>query len=110
MHKLLKLLPFILLGLVATTNSSCSESDPEESCKVSQTDIGTCSADDISVCCDEDGACYYTYKGTDYDDVDDIAGVCQPQASAAELKSLTIQMDALTQQLINEARTAAACN
>ncbi|MCU4162973.1 hypothetical protein [Carboxylicivirga caseinilyticus] len=102
-----KLSAFLIMGLFAFSTFGCSEEDPE-SCNTPDQDIGTCSADDITVCCDDEGSCYYVYQGTNYDNVNDIAAVCA-SASTIELNSVVIQFDALTTQLINEARSAAIC-
>lgn len=103
-----KLMSFLFMGFFAFSTICCSE-DPKESCNQPDQNIGTCSADDITVCCDDEGSCYYVYEGTNYNDVNDIAAVCAA-GSNIELNSITIQLDDFTKQLINEARSAAICN
>ncbi|MBS2098060.1 hypothetical protein [Carboxylicivirga linearis] len=103
----IKLSAYLIMSLFAFSTYSCSEDDPE-SCKTPDQDIGTCSADDITVCCDDEGSCYYIYQGTNYDDVTDIATVCA-SASTIDINSIKIQLDAFTSQLIDEARSAAIC-
>jgi len=95
------------MGLFAFSTYSCSEDDPE-SCNTPDQNIGTCSADDITVCCDDEGSCYYIYQGTNYDNVNEIATVCA-SASTIDFNSVKIQLDTFTSQLIDEARSAAIC-
>ena len=108
MKKLLKLSPFIVFSLLTISLIGCSNDDDKESCTKSKQNIGTCSADDITACCDAESKCYYVYNGKNYS-LDEIADMCAPNASAQHLKSTQLQLDVITQQLINEARSAAIC-
>ncbi len=109
MKKLLKLLPFLTLGLLTGSLIGCSSNDGDkESCQKSEQNIGSCTADDITACCDANGACYYIYDNKNYE-LDEIASVCAKSGSVQQLKSVQIQLDVITKQLINEARLAAIC-
>jgi len=107
MKKLIKLMPGLLL-MFSLSMVGCSDDDSEESCNKNDSNIGTCSADDITACCDDGGSCYFIYKGKEYATAGDLASECQ-SSSAYELKAIEMQLDAITTQLINEARTAALC-
>ncbi len=105
MKKLFRLLPVLLIGFMMMT-TSC-EDDPEESCNKPDGDVENCSAEDISVCCDENGSCYYIYNGTTYQTVDDLAKLCA--TSVLAITNVKLQLDAFTKELIKEARMAADC-
>ncbi|WP_439184951.1 hypothetical protein [Carboxylicivirga taeanensis] len=108
MKKVVKLFAFALLGMATLTLSSCGSDDPEESCNKNDQDIGTCSAADITACCDDEGSCYFLYGGDKYSSAGDLAIKCQ-SSSAIQLKTIELELDAITEQLINEARAAAIC-
>ncbi|WP_430813071.1 hypothetical protein [Carboxylicivirga sp. RSCT41] len=108
MNKLVKILPAVLL-MFSLSIVGCSDDDSEETCNKNDSNIGTCSADDITACCDDSGSCYFIYQGTEYASAGDLAAVCQ-SSSAMQLKAIEMELDAITQQLINEARTAALCD
>lgn len=107
MKKNIKLFGFYTLGLFLATLVACSD-DSKESCDKFDDNVGTCSADDITACCDDGGSCYYIYKGEEYSNVNDLASVCQ-SGSAMSLQEISMQLDNFTIQLIEEARTAAIC-
>ncbi|TRX71831.1 hypothetical protein [Carboxylicivirga sp. M1479] len=107
MKKQARLYAFALLGLFSISLMSCDD-DPEESCNKNEDDIGTCSADDITACCDDGGSCYFIYQGEEYSSATELANICKP-GSAQQLKAFEIQLDDITMQLINEARSAAIC-
>ncbi|WP_430810420.1 MULTISPECIES: hypothetical protein [unclassified Carboxylicivirga] len=108
MKKNMKRVGFLSLGLLLTALVACSE-DTKESCDRFDRDVASCSADDITACCDDGGSCYYVYKGKEYSDVNDLAAVCQ-SGSAMHIEDIALQLDNFTLQLIEEARTAALCN
>lgn len=95
------------LGLLLSTMVACSD-DSKESCGNFDDNVGTCSADDITACCDDSGSCYYIYKDVKYANVTDLATVCT-SGSAMEIQEVSLQLDAFTAQLIEEAKTAALC-
>lgn len=105
---ILKFLPVLTIGLFALGTTSCS-SDNEESCNQFDSNVGSCSAEDITACCDDEGSCYYTYNGERYDDAAEIAAVCTA-GTTLDMNTVIIEMDAFTQQLVDEARSAAICN
>lgn len=110
MKKTLKLLNALLVGGLILANVACSEDDPEESCNKPNSDVGTCSADDLTICCNDNEVCYYIYKGTEYQEseLDKLATACA--ASSAQIKSISLQLDEETQKVLNEARLCAVCN
>ncbi len=105
MKKLFKLTALFLMGFMLMT-TSC-EDDPEETCDKIDSDVGKCSADDITTCCNDDGSCYYTYQGTEYNSVDELAAVCT--TGSMSIADISIQLDVFTQELIIKARSAADC-
>jgi hypothetical protein len=111
MKNFFKLMPFLLMVIFAGTIVSCSDDDDnnDESCDQFDDNVGTCSAADITACCDDEGACYYLYKGDRYNDVNALAAQCA-SGSAMQIQDLELQLDNFTVQLINEARTAALCD
>ena len=110
MKKNFKFLPIIFLFALSASFSSCQKDKNEESCSKPPQDIGTCSADDITVCCDDNEVCYYEYNDVKYDNVDDIALVCSSSSTIEDMQLIKMQFDAITVKLIQEARTAAVCN
>lgn len=107
MKKNFKLIGIYTLGVFLTAMVACSD-DTKESCDKFDENVGTCSADDITACCDDGGSCYYVYKGEEYSNVNDLASVCQ-SGSAMNLQEIKLQLDNFTMQLIDEARAAAIC-
>nr|WP_321408114.1 hypothetical protein [uncultured Carboxylicivirga sp.] len=102
-----KILSFLFMGIFTLTSVACSD-DPSESCDQFPLDTGSCSAEDITACCDDNQNCYYLYKNEDTQlTLDDLKDKCQ--VSSIEMSELKLQLDAFTAQLINEARSAAIC-
>ena len=108
MKKVLRLSAFLLVGFSMATFFACSD-DKEESCDKFDENVGTCSKDDITACCDDAGSCYYLYKGNRYENETKLATVCA-SGSAMSMDEVKIQLDDFTAKLINEARSAAICN
>jgi len=111
MKKTLKLLRAMMIcGLIFAGVGCSSDDDPEESCQKPDQNVGTCSADDITICCNDDEVCYYIYKGTEYAEADlaDLAAACA-SGSAKQAISLQMELDSYTLELINQARKAAVC-
>lgn len=96
------------ISLLLSTMVACSNDDSKESCDKFDENVGTCSADQITACCDDGGSCYYLYQGDKYNNVTDLATVCT-SGSTMELQEISLQLDAFTTRLIDEARTAALC-
>lgn len=108
MKKTLRLFLFLMMGFSMTTFVACSE-DSEESCDKFDENVGTCSAEDITACCDDGGSCYYLYQNERYENETALATVCA-SGSAMTMTELEIQLDDFTAKLIDEARTAAICD
>jgi len=110
MNKLLRTFALLLLVASPLFITSCESDDPEETCNTAIEDFGTCSAEDISVCSDNDLNPYYIYKG-DRKSEEQLDAICfAPSASAQERRAAKIQLDAFTQQLLFEVKAAALCN
>ncbi|MCG8580920.1 MAG: hypothetical protein MI866_13445 [Bacteroidales bacterium] len=107
MKKLLKVLPFLLVPALMI---SCSEDDDKETCdELTQDDKpAQCANADITVCTGDNT--YFIFNGTEYTNVSDLVDACAPGAAFEEQQMIHMQFDAITQQLINEARTAALCD
>jgi hypothetical protein len=107
MKTYLKLLPFLFLGIFSAAVSGCTEEN-KESCDAKEQDVGTCSAEDITICCDDAGSCYYTYQGDKYS-LDELASQCSAGKTVEEIRLINLQIDGITSRLIEEAKLAAIC-
>ncbi len=107
--KNLRVLPYALMGVLFGLFTACGSDDSDETCNAAIKDFGTCSAEDISVCSDNDLNSYYLYKGVEKTE-EELDDICFPaNASAAEIRAAKIELNALTQQLIEEVRLKAIC-
>ncbi len=109
----------LLLGIGIFAFNSCSETGSDEFCQ----DPGiSCGAAVIESCC-TDTECYWLYNGTKYtcsgtdcDAVYDIiVGKCTAASasfdiSETEISAIKAQLQAVTQELLLEARGASGCN
>lgn len=105
----LRILPFALVGFLYVSLTGCGDDDSDETCNAAIKDFGTCSAEDISVCSDNDLNSYYLYKGVEKTE-EELDEICfSANASASEIRAAKIELNALTQQLIEEVRLKAIC-
>ncbi len=116
----LKLIAFALLG--ALFMASCTESESDEFCENPDAVCPDDTAIEASSCC-TDQQCYWQYNGTTYNcDGDNctsvinqiVADACVASANGEQLnvediEVLKLQMRAVTQKLLVEARGAAGC-
>ncbi len=102
-------LPYAVMGILFGLLTACGSDDTDETCKAAIKDFGTCSLEDISVCSDNDLNSYYLYKG-DKITQEKLDEIClSASVSAAEIEAAKIELDALTQQLIEEVRMKVVC-
>ena len=112
MKKMLSLLPLLMMAVLLV---SCSE-DEKETCD--QLGYGDkpeeCKNAEITVCTADET--YFIFNGVRYDKIDSdnpddntLVKACAPNASAQRVMQISLELDAVTLQFVNEARTAALC-
>ena len=102
-----KLLAMLLMGAFIVTIGCKEDDDSDEVCEKNDLAIGSCSADEITLCCDADKSCYYLYKGNRYENKTKLEEFCKTASISPE--EIRVQLDAITARLIEEARSAALC-
>jgi hypothetical protein len=103
--------------------ASCGESESGEYCSDPEASCPDETAIEATICC-TDADCYMTYNGSKYDcDGDDCSAIqtsiiekaCSSGDSTLamninDINKLKAQMEAVTKQLLIEARSASGCN
>lgn len=111
------------IGITFFLLSACTEAESDEFCQDPGAICPDLSSIDATSCC-TDQSCYWIYGGTQYscdgEDCEDainqiIASACVSASthfdlSDANYENLRAQMQAVTNQLLIEARAAAGCN
>ena len=115
---------FYLLLLFVVTFTACEEDkESDEFCSNPEAECPDGTEIEASSCCTNTG-CYWTYEGTDIEcdgtdcsDVLDeivndacVAPAGTTKSTNADLEQLKAELAMVTQQLLAEARQAAACN